>query len=123
MYVLGAACCQQIQMHKKPNTELNSTLSTFSGICPWPNLLISPDTCNVVKMCLCSLTGRGTFNGPSSNHVRLLGLKFEKKLKFSRVSEMGNGQVSEISCVVTALRPSTWSTFGAILVIFEQDKK
>ena len=35
MYVLGAACCQQIQIHKKLNIELNSTLSTFSSICPF----------------------------------------------------------------------------------------
>ena len=41
MYVSGAACCQQIQIHRKLNTELNFTFGTFSGICPRPsNLLI-----------------------------------------------------------------------------------
>ena len=35
MYVLGAARCQQIQIQKKLNIELNSTLSTFSSICPF----------------------------------------------------------------------------------------
>ena len=32
MYVLGAACCQQIQIHQKLNIELNLTVGTFSGI-------------------------------------------------------------------------------------------
>ena len=36
MYVLGAPCCQQIQIHPKLNIKLNSTFGTFSGICPWP---------------------------------------------------------------------------------------
>ena len=34
MYVLGAACCQQIPIHRKLFIELNSTFGTFSGICP-----------------------------------------------------------------------------------------
>ena len=36
VFVLGAACCQQIQIHQKFNIKLNLTFGTFSGICPRP---------------------------------------------------------------------------------------
>ena len=41
MHVLGAACCQQIQIHPKPNIEKKSMLCTLSGICPWPSNVTS----------------------------------------------------------------------------------
>ena len=36
VFVLGAAHCQQIQIHQKFNIKLNSTFGTFSGIGPRP---------------------------------------------------------------------------------------
>ena len=40
MNVLGAAIYLQIQIHRKLTIKLNSTLGTFSGVCPWPVFLI-----------------------------------------------------------------------------------
>ena len=40
MFVLGAAIYLQIQIHRKLTIKLNSTLGTFSTVCPCPIFLI-----------------------------------------------------------------------------------